>query len=175
MFSHRRHGVAASGAVSAGAALTAALALAVPAAAVPPSRISRMTFVSSAGAFTELTVQAEDGVVNTQTNRAALQRVHAQWNGNDGSSSLDVTCDQGEVDLATNDFTAVGHVRGKLGDGRRFEGPWMRYDRAKGIAWTDAPIEIVDQGRTLRGGGFRYQVRTGRLRLTAGASVSEQP
>jgi len=152
-----------------------ALALATPAWAIPPMRITRMTFLASSGGFTEITVEAEGGTVDTQTNRAALEKVHAQWNGSDGRSSLEVVCDRGEVDLGTNDFAALGNVHGKLADGRRFEGPWMRYDRAKGIAYTDAPIEILDQGRTLKGGGFRYQIRDGRLRLTAGASVVDKP
>jgi hypothetical protein len=64
-------------------------------------------------------------------------------------------------------------VRGRLGDGREFRGPWLRYDRANGVAFTDAPVVIVDRGRQLRGGGLRYHVRDRRLRLTAGASVVE--
>jgi hypothetical protein len=156
-------------------ALAVALASGSPASAIPPMRLTRMTFVSSSGAFTEITVEAEGGVVDTDRNRAALEKVHAQWNGSDGRSSLDVICDRGEVDLATNDFSALGNVHGRLADGRRFEGPWMRYDRAKGMAYTDAPVLILDQGRTLKGGGFRYRVRDGRLRLTAGASVVDEP
>lgn len=138
-------------------------------------RLSRMTFVSSEGALNELTVVADTGLVDTQRNRAELETVHAVWAASDGQNSLDVVCEQGEVDLATNDFVARGRVRGVLGDGRRFESPWMRYDHAKGVAYTDAPVEILDQGRTLRGGGFRYRVRDGKLRLTSGASVVEAP
>jgi LPS export ABC transporter protein LptC len=155
--------------------LCAAIALGGAASAVPPMRLSKMTFVSSEGAFTELTVEADSGLVDTQSNRAQLESVHALWAATDGQNSLDVVCERGEFDLATNNFVALGRVRGVLGDGRRFESPWMRYDHSKGVAYTDAPVEIVDQGRTLRGGGFRYAVRTGKLRLTAGASVVEKP
>lgn len=138
-------------------------------------RLSRMTFVSADGSATELTVEADAGLVDSQTNRAQLQQVHAQWAASDGQKSLDVVCERGEVNLATNDFVALGNVRGVLGDGRRFQSPSMHYDHAKGDAYTDTPVEIFDQGRTLRGGGFRYHVRDGKLRLTSGASVVEKP
>lgn len=164
---HRR-----TGGLLLGAAL---VALTGAAAAVPPMRLSRMTFVSSQAGINEITVEADSGLVDTQGNRADLETVHAVWAASDGQNSLDVVCERGEFDLATNDFVARGRVRGVLGDGRRFESPWMRYDHAKGVAYTDAPVEILDQGRTLRGGGFRYRVRDGKLRLTSGASVVEAP
>jgi LPS export ABC transporter protein LptC len=138
-------------------------------------QIAGMTFVSSSGAVTELLVEARQAEVDLQGQHAALAGVHAEWIGADGERSLELSCERGEFDLATNDLLAVGDVRGRLGDGRRFEGPWLRYDRAKGIAFTDAPVTIVDGGNTLRGGGLRYHVRDRRLRLTAGASVVEAP
>ena len=153
----------------------ALVALAGVASAVPPMRLSRMTFVSSQAGINEITVEADSGLVDTQGNRADLETVHAVWAASNGESSLDVVCERGEFDLGTSDFVARGRVRGVLGDGRRFESPWMRYDHAKGVAYTDAPVEILDQGRTLRGGGFRYRVRDGKLRLTSGASVVEAP
>lgn len=143
--------------------------------AVPPMLLSRMTFVSATGEESELLVEAAQAVVDTQTNRAQLESVHAQWMGDDGQVSLDLTCERGEFDLATNDFVAIGDVQGRLADGRRFEGPWVRYDRAGDVAFTDAPVTILDDATTLRGGGFRYSVGDGRLRLTKGASVVEKP
>jgi LPS export ABC transporter protein LptC len=141
--------------------------------AAAPLRIAGMTFVASSGAVTELLVSAREARVDIAANRAELAEVRAQWAGADGRPSLELECERGEFDLATNDLVAVGSVRGRLGDGREFEGPWLRYDRANGVAFTDAPVVIYDQGRQLRGGGLRYHVRDRRLRLTAGASVVE--
>lgn len=152
--------------------LLAAAALA-SAGAAPPLRIEGMTFVASTGPVTELLVAAEQAQVDIAGNRADLRAVRAQWAGADGRTSLELHCERGEFDLATNDLVAIGDVRGRLGDGREFRGPWLRYDRANGVAFTDAPVVIIDQGRQLRGGGLRYQVRDRRLRLTAGASVVE--
>jgi LPS export ABC transporter protein LptC len=151
------------------------LALALPAAATPPMQLTDMTFVSTAGSVNELVVEATHATVDAATNHAELDSVRAEWAGANGETSLELTCDRGEFNLATNDFVAIGDVRGRLADGRRFEGPWLRYDRAKGVAFTDAPVTILDADRTFRGGGFRYHVREGRLRLTAGASVVEAP
>ena len=152
-----------------------ALALAGTASAVPPMQLSRMTFVSSEAGFTDLTVVADAAQVDMQGNKAQLDRVHALWAASNGQNSLDIVCERGEFDLSTNDFVAIGSVHGVLGDGRRFESPWMRYDHAKGVAYTDAPVSILDAGRTLKGGGFRYRVRDGKLRLTSGASVVDPP
>jgi LPS export ABC transporter protein LptC len=152
-----------------------ALVLAQAASGAPPMRIGRMTLVASTGAVQELLVSAEHAVVDVEAQRAELEGVRATWAREDGAPSLELTCDRGEFDLATNDLLAVGSVQGRLYDGRRFEGPWLRYDRAKGVAFTDAPVKIVDEGRMLRGGGLRYHVRSGRLRLTAGASFVETP
>jgi hypothetical protein len=56
---------------------------------------------------------------------------------------------------------------------RRLSDLAVAHDRARGVAFTDAPVEIIEEGRILSGGGFRYHVRDRRLRLTAGARVEE--
>jgi LPS export ABC transporter protein LptC len=156
--------------------LLAVLCLSASAASpAPPLRIAGMTFVSTTGPVTDLLVEAEHAVVDIEAKRADLEGVRAAWTQSDGKPSLELTCERGEFDLSTNDLLAVGDVRGRLRDGRSFEGVWLRYDRAKGVAFTDAPVTILDQGRLLRGGGLRYHVRNGRLRLTAGASFVETP
>jgi hypothetical protein len=156
--------------------LLAVLALVAAGAAqgASPLRIGGMTFVASTGSVTELLVAAAEARVDLAGQRADLETVHAQWAGADGRPSLELRCERGEFDLATNDLVAVGDVQGRFGDGREFRGPWLRYDRANEVAFTDAPVVIIDQGgRQLRGGGLRYHIRDRRLRLTAGASVVE--
>ena len=144
-------------------------------AAPPPMRITTMTFVASDGGVREILVSADRATVRLEADRADLEGVHAEWAGDDGQISLELRCERGEFDLATKDLIAVGDVRGRFRDGREFRGPWLRFDRAKGVAFTDAPVTIYDQGRTLQGGGLRYHIRDRRLRLTAGASVVETP
>jgi hypothetical protein len=139
-------------------------------------QITDMTFVATDGPVEELFVEARHAVVDVHDHRARLEDVHAAWAGENGRTSLELHCERGEFDLDTNDLLAVGSVRGKLGDGRRFEGAWLRYERSQGVAFTDAPVKILDgAGRAMRGGGLRYFVRDGRLRLTAGASMMESP
>lgn len=140
----------------------------------PPLLIRGMTFVSTQGALTEIVLEAENARIDADSEIADLDRVHALLSAPDGSVSLDLTCNEGEFDLRTSHFVAKGDVRGLLADGRSFRGPWLRFDHDTGIAFTDAPVEITDGSRTFRGGGFRYHVREGRLRLTSGASVEEE-
>jgi len=136
-------------------------------------RLSKMTFLASSENVTEVRVEADSGVIDEVANKAHLATVHAEWAGADGKPSLELSCEHGELDLATNDLVATGNVRGLLADGRRFVGPSLRYDRAKGVAFTDSPVEIIEDGRVLSGGGFRYHVRDRRLHLTGGARVEE--
>ncbi len=136
-------------------------------------RLNGMTFVASSESVTEVRVEAESGVIDETANKALLDTVQAEWAGADGKPSLELTCERGELDLETNDLVATGNVHGLLADGRRFVGPSLRYDRARGVAYTDAPVEIIEEGRVLSGGGFEYRIRDRRLRLTAGARVQE--
>ena len=136
-------------------------------------RLSGMTFVASNQNITEVLVEADSGVIDETTNKALLDTVQAEWAGADGKPSLELTCERGELDLETNDLVATGNVQGLLAVGRRFAGPSLRYDRARGLAYTDAPVRIIEEGRVLSGGGFEYHVRDRRLRFTAGARVQE--
>lgn len=142
-------------------------------AADPPMRLSGMTFVASSESVTEVRVEAESGVIDEAANKALLETVEAEWAGADGKPSLELTCERGELDLETNDLVATGNVHGLLADGRRFVGPSLRYDRARGVAYTDTPVQIIEEGRVLSGGGFEYHVRDRRLRFTSGARVQE--
>jgi LPS export ABC transporter protein LptC len=152
----------------------AALAFATPIeAASPPMLLSNMTFLATSEDVTEVRVQAVSGVIDQAANRADLTDVSAAWAGADGKPSLELTCQRGQLDLETNDLVATGDVRGLLADGRRFIGPSLRYDRARGVAYTDAPVQIIEEGRVLSGGGFEYHVRDRRLRFKAGARVEE--
>ena len=152
----------------------AALSFAPPIeAASPPMLLSNMTFLAASGDVTEVRVQAVSGVIDQAANRADLTDVSAAWAGADGKPSLELTCQRGQLDLETNDLVATGDVRGLLADGRRFIGPSLRYDRARGVAYTDAPVQIIEEGRVLSGGGFEYHVRDRRLRFKAGARVEE--
>jgi LPS export ABC transporter protein LptC len=138
-----------------------------------PMQLDRLIFVASHEGTTEVLVQAASGVIDDRANLARLQRVEADWTDAEGRPSLHIECDGGELDLATNDLFATGDVHGRLGDGRRFIGPWLRYDRKRGIAYTKAPVEIFDGNQVMTGGGLEYHVRERRLRLMAGARLRE--
>jgi LPS export ABC transporter protein LptC len=153
--------------------LLAPLASAAPSTA-PPLRLERLTFVATREAAAEIRVQADVALIDESTSKASLEKVDAEWEDDAGRPSLRIRCERGELDLETNDLLASGDVHGQLADGRRFIGPWLRYDRTRGVAFTRAPVEILEgQGRVLRGGGLEYHVRERRLRLTSGARVEE--
>ncbi len=148
---------------------------AAPSAAAPPLRIENLTFVATHEAAPELRVVADVAVIDEDTNKAMLQKVDAEWADAVGRPSLRVRCKSGELDLQTNDLLATGDVHGELADGRRFVAPSLRYDPARGMAFTRAPVEILEgTNRVLRGGGLEYLVKDGKLRLTSGAKVEEQ-
>jgi len=149
--------------------------LATPASAAPPLRIEGLTFVATTESTAEVRVRADAAVIDETANKADLEIVDAEWADDRGEPSLRIRCREGELDLASNDLLARGDVQGEFADGRRFAGPWLRYDRARGVAYTSAPVEIQEgSGRVLRGGGLEYHVRKRLLRLTSGARVEER-
>ena len=86
-------------------------------------------------------------------------------------AGLQLTCAHGELDLESGNFVGVGDVRGHTSDGRSFETERFQYDHDAGLVTTDAPVVIRGETGTLRGRGFRYGVKDGRLQLLGGARV----
>jgi len=159
-------------------AVALVVALGTPAASAsadPPLILRGMTFVSSEGTVNQVVVEAKTAVLYPDTNRVELQGgVQARLRNEDGSESLDLTCDRGDYDLNTNDFLAEGNVVGAVADGRIFTTEWLRYQAEDGMAHSDAPVEILDGDQVLRGGGLRYSVPDERLRLLSGTRVRER-
>ncbi len=138
-------------------------------------QMSGMVFVSTRGASRDLTVEADRAGLRTAERRARLESVRARVAGSEGRASLDMRCDRAELDLDSGDLHAQGHVRGRTGDGRRFETTRLHLDRAAGVVWTDAPVVISDAGGVFHGGGFRYDLREERMTLSGGARVDQEP
>ena len=141
----------------------------------PTLDLSKMTFVASQGGESEVTVWADRARFDTAGDVAALSEVRATVSGQNEEVYFEMTCDRGELDVATNDFLAEGKVDGSMGRGMRFVVDWVRYDHAKGLLYTDAPVVITEEVGTYRGGGFRYDVESRRFRLLGGASMVQEP
>jgi len=134
-----------------------------------------LTFVSSRGGERDLVLRADRARLDPGSNVAHLERVESSVDPQEGSPGFEMTCDEGDLFLSTNDFLAKGNVHGKTADGRRFTTTWVRYDHATGVASTDAPVEIQEAGGKYKGGGFRYQVREQRFKLLGGATMVREP
>ena len=93
----------------------------------------------------------------------------------DSERSFDVRCEHGELDVEKNDFFAEGDVHGTTGEGQRYQTAWVRYDHAKGLLYTDAPVAMEDATGSFRGDGFRYDVRKRSFRLLGNVSVVQKP
>jgi len=137
--------------------------------------IRGLTFVASRGAERDLVLRAERARLDPGSNVAHLERVESSVDPQEGAPGFEMTCDEGDLFLATNDFLAKGNVHGKTADGRHFTTTWVRYDHATGVASTDAPVEIEEAGGKYKGGGFRYQVKEQRFRLLGGATMVREP
>lgn len=147
-----------------------------PAFAVSPLlNVDAMTFVASRGPANELVVNAEHARFDTESERVFLDVVHAVVEPGSDGGHFEIRCDEGELDVATNDFEARGNVHGRTEGERQFEAPWVKYDHEKGLLFTNAPVLISEDSITYRGGGFQYFVREGRFKLLGGASVVQQP
>lgn len=166
-------------ALAACCAAFAALALAAPAGAAEEGEapqtldLTSLTYVDSTGEQSGVILEAEEARVLPQREQVLMRSVDLRLATADSKGQLELRCDHGELDLESGSFVGIGGVRGRTPDGRRFETARLRYDHAAGLVTTDAPVVIRDAGGTLRGGGFRYQVREGRLKLLGGATVEQ--
>jgi LPS export ABC transporter protein LptC len=136
--------------------------------------LTKLTYVDSQRGNSGVILEAADARVLPRREQVLMQTVGLRLATANAKGELQLSCEHGELDLKSGSFVGIGRVRGKTPDGRRFETERLRYDHEAGLVTTDAPVVIRDGGGTLRGGGFRYQVREGRLKLLGGASVVQE-
>ena len=137
-------------------------------------RLTGMTFVGSHGDVTQFVLNARTAVIRPETNIAELEDVRVHGRAAGDAEEFEVRCERGELDVDTNDFLAEGDVRGVTADGRRYAAPWVRYDHAKSLLYTDAPATMQDSTGSFRGDGFRYYLEDGHFRLTGNVKVVQQ-
>ena len=138
-------------------------------------RVTGMTFVGSRGSVNELVLHAQRGELRPETNIASLEDVQVSGKDSESERSFDVRCKHGELDVDKNDFLAEGDVHGTTGEGQRYRTEWVRYDHAKSLLYTDAPVAMEDATGSYRGDGFRYDVSKGSFRLLGNVSVVQKP
>ena len=137
--------------------------------------VDAMTFVASRGDSNEIVLRAAHARFDTQAERVYLEEVHARVEPRSYTGYFEIRCDEGELDLESDDIEARGNVRGETEGGREFSADWVKYDAEAGLLFTNAPVLISEDAITYRGGGFQYYVRERRFRLLGGASVVQEP
>lgn len=137
--------------------------------------VEGMTFVASEGSANEILLRAERAEFYPEREVADLEVVDVEVAPGQGRVGFRMRCDEGRLNLATQDFIAEGHVVGTIEGSRQFEALWVAYDEKRGVLYTDDPVLIVDRDGRYRGGGFRYFVNEERFRLQGGATVVQEP
>ncbi|MCP4035774.1 MAG: LPS export ABC transporter periplasmic protein LptC [bacterium] len=130
-----------------------------------------MTFVASREGDDALILHAIRARFDTDAKMAYLSDVDAEVPPRAEQRGFKMWCDSGVVDLSSNDFEATGNVHGEADSGERFVAEWVRYDHARGVLYTDAPVRITDRGTTVQGGGFDYDIEERSFQLRGGAKV----
>jgi len=136
--------------------------------------LTELVYVGSKGDKSDIVLAAESARVLPEREQVLLGAVDLTVAGPGKQAGLQLTCAHGELDLESGNFVGVGDVRGKTSDGRSFETERFQYDHEAGLVTTDAPVLIQGDTGTLRGRGFRYGVKDGRLQLLGGATVVAQ-
>lgn len=134
-----------------------------------------MTFIASEGSTNDILLRAERARFYPDRRVAELEQVEVEVASGEDRIGFEMRCDQGQLNLATQDFLAEGHVVGTIEGGRQFEALWVAFDDENGILYTDEPVLIVDEDGRYRGGGFRYFVNEQRFLLLGGAVVVQDP
>jgi len=138
-------------------------------------RVTGMTFVGSRGSVREVLLRSNRAVFRPETHIADLYDVNAQVTEGTEGRSFSMSCERAELNIETNDFSAEGAVQGETGDGQRYWAPWVRYDHAEGVLYTDAPVRVLDATGSFRGDGFRYHTRERRFQLLGNVRVEQAP
>lgn len=137
----------------------------------PQLDVRGMTFVASRENNDALILHAARARFDTDDKMAYLTDVDAEVPPTADQRGFKMWCDNSVVDLASNDFEATGNVHGQTETGERFVAEWVRYDDARGVLFTDAPVRIIDRGTTVQGGGFDYDIEKRSFQLRGGARV----
>ncbi len=134
-----------------------------------------MTFVATRGDENEMVLRAEKAHMPPGAEVAQLEGVHVvMHNPNGAGTSFEMTCQRGDLQLDSADFHAEGDVVGRMADGRRIFTPSLDYHSDSGMVTSDAPVRVRERGHTMRGRGFRYNLRNGHFVLRGGASVVQE-
>jgi LPS export ABC transporter protein LptC len=137
--------------------------------------VTGMTFVASRPDRRDFVLEARRATLRPESNVAELFDAKARVTEGTRGRAFDVYCDRGELDLTSNDFLAEGNVHGSSAEGQRYAAPWVRYETARGLLYTDAPVVLRDGAGTFRGDGFRYHVSERRFELLGNVSVVHAP
>lgn len=137
--------------------------------------VTGMTFVVSRPGQRDLVLEARRATLHPESNKAELFDAKVRATEGPRGREFDVYCDRGELDLVSNDFLAEGNVHGSTADGQRYAAPWVRYQTAQALLYTDAPVVLHDGAGTYRGDGFRYHVEERRFELLGNVSVVHHP
>jgi LPS export ABC transporter protein LptC len=116
-------------------------------------------------------LRAERATFLPDTDVAKLEVVRAVVTNESKGRSFEMTCDRADLNVETHDFLAEGNVAGVTGDGQRYSAPWVRYEHARDLLSTDAPVVMVDDAGSFRGNGFRYHVKERRFKLLGNVTV----
>jgi LPS export ABC transporter protein LptC len=137
--------------------------------------IGSMTFVATRGSENEMVLRAEKAHMPPGAEVAHLQGVHVVMQNPGGTrNAFEMTCLRGDLQLESANFHAEGDVEGRMADGRRIFTPSLDYDSDSGIVTSEAPVRIRESGHTMRGRGFRYNLKDGHFVLRGGASVVQE-
>jgi len=134
-----------------------------------------MTFAVSRQGQRDLVLEARRATLRPEANLAELFDAKVSATEGPRGRQFDVYCDRGELDLDSNDFLAEGNVHGSTAEGQRYAAPWVRYETARALLYTDAPVVLHDGAGTFRGDGFRYYVNERRFELLGNVSVVHTP
>lgn len=120
-----------------------------------------------------MVVRAERAFFQPDTEMADLEQVRAEVSDDVEGESFRMTCDNAELNVETNDFEAKGNVQGVTGEGQHYSAPWVKYDHATAMLYTDASVLVVDDSVTLRGEGFRYYIDDRHFELLGNVTVEQ--
>jgi LPS export ABC transporter protein LptC len=119
--------------------------------------INHMEYCDVKNGWTCYTVRADTARHYDQEQRTLLAKVNVVFFQKDGGK-ITVVADEGNIDHATKNMEARGHVQVNYNGTYEMTTDRLFYDEAQGRIFTPDPVLIVGRGLTLRGVGATMEV-----------------
>jgi LPS export ABC transporter protein LptC len=140
----------------------------------PVTTLRGVVFEGYGAGEREFEVRAARALVEPELGRARLFDVEIAF-AEDERGPIGVRAGEAVLELARDDFVLQGGVEGTGGEGERFWTDDLRYEQARRMLVTDAPVRVERSSLEFRGRGMEIDLDARTVRFTQRVEATVGP